>query len=173
MKTLVLGTPESLPPELADNPDVIVLDPSELDDDMIASLDAAVGGMLLGEDGESGEGDLVEWAEEEEKEHAHADDEDGKGGYGDDEEEDEEKKHEDEEEDGKGNPLNPFSKRNLAAMAGGMGHYGKGDDEEEDEEKKKRDEDDAEAGKGARRGGRGGSVSPLSAWARAMGGRGR
>ena len=148
MKTLVIGLPENLPPELADNPDVLVLDPETLGDDIVEALDAASGGMLLGEGlEEGGEGALEDWAKEEEAEHAHGgeggeeededkDKEGAKGGRGDDEEEDENK----------------------------FGKGGRGADDEEEEDK---------AGKGGRgrvRGGRGAGLPPLAAWARTMAG---
>jgi hypothetical protein len=168
MKTLVIGLPESLPPELADNPDVVVLDPSQLSDDMLASLDAETGGMLMGEDmPEGGEGALADWAKVEEREH-------GMGGFGDDE---------DPEHDGKGDDddAEKDDERKAAGQGYGRG-YGRGGRGDDDAEEKKRDgmgdDDDAEEKKGmgygrGAKGGRGGSVPALSAWARAVGGRAR
>lgn len=73
-KIVVIADPEMLPPELADNPDVVMIPPDAVGDDLMAQLDAASGG-LLAEGG--GEGPLEDWATEEEKEPEH-------GGRGDD-----------------------------------------------------------------------------------------
>lgn len=155
MKTLVIGLPESLPPELADNPDVIVVDPQTLPEEVLAALDSASGGMLMGEDGEQdgGEGPLEEWAGEEEKEHGmggYGDDEDDKGGGADDEEKDPLGGEGDEEDDARA---------------------GMGDDDKEDE---KKPEGGSRGGKrgngfGVTISGRGAAIPALSAWARAMG----
>lgn len=148
MKIIVIGAPESLPPELAENPDVIVVDPASLPEEMIQMLDAATGGMLA-EDGEeteeSGEGPLSEWAGEEEKEH-------GMGGYGDD-------TAEDDDTAGKGEDEDPM---------------GKGED---DDDERPIPPASATRGKGGKRGGsfgvtisgRGAAIPALSQWARSMG----
>lgn len=139
-KILFFGTPDALPPELAENPDVIVIDPETIDPELMQALDDASGGMLLGEGGEpppapeGGEGPLADWAGEEEREH----------GMGPEEDEEERKAAamgrgpEDEEEDG--------------AMGRGP---------EEDEEEKRKAELAAQG-----RGRRGGKGNPMLNWAR-------
>lgn len=79
MKILVIAPPDMLPEELATNPDVVVIDPATMPEEMLAALDDVAGGMLGDADAEGGEGALTDWAGEEEREH-------GMGGYGDDEE---------------------------------------------------------------------------------------
>lgn len=143
MKTLVIGLPESLPPELADNPDVIVVDPETLPEEVLAALDAASGGMLMDEDGaesvEGGEGPLDEWAKDEEKEHGMGGRDGGEG---------------DEEKDplgGEGDEDEEEKKRAAAAAAGGTRGGKRGN------------------GFGVTISGRGAAVPALSAWARAIG----
>jgi hypothetical protein len=171
MKTLVIGLPESLPPELADNPDVIVVDPETLPEEVLQALDAASGGMLMETDGEEtvegGEGPLDDWAKDEEKEHgmggrAGEEDDEEKGGGADDEEKD---------------PLGGEGDDDKDMTRGGEAGYGP----DEDEEERKRA---AAAGgsRGGRRGGsgfgvtisgRGAAIPALTSWARAMGRGGR
>jgi len=141
MKTLVIGSPDALPPELADNPDVLVLDPETLPEELMAMLDEASGGMLM-EDAMLAEG-----------EEAPVDDldADGMGGYGDPDEDEKNKGGgaDDEEED----PI----------------EGGEGPDEDEEERKKKEAEGGSgmRGGRGLR-GGRGEPVPALSAWARSV-----
>ncbi len=165
MKTLVIGLPESLPPELADNPAVIVVDPATLPEELLAELDAASGGMLMAEDGEEGgEGPLEDWAGEEEKEH-------GMGGReGDEEETEEERKAREESGEGDREEEDPTG-----------GTYGMGDEEDEEERKRKEAESGARGGRAAPRSGgrgpgfgvtisgRGAAIPALTSWARAMG----
>lgn len=154
MKTVVIGMPEELPAELAANPDVLVIDPATLPEEVLAALNEATGGML-GEEG--GEGALESWAKEEEAEH-------GMGGRGDDEE-DAEGGGADEESD----PIGGEGEDDDGTMSG------EGDEEPE----KKPDGMRGRGGKASppRRfdmniSGRGAAVPPLAAWAKAMGGRG-
>ena len=155
MKTLVIGMPDTLPPELAENPDVIVVDPSTLPEELLGMLNEASGGALLEEEG--GEGALSEWAAEEEKEPEH-----GGQGEGDNEEEDGEDKP-----GGEGYGADDEEKDPLG---------GEGDDEDEDPSKK--------PPMGGQRGGRTGSgkrgfgisisargsaIPALSQWARSLG----
>lgn len=182
MKTIVIAAPDQLPPEMADDPSVLVLDPASLDEELMSMLEAASGGML-GEDDEdeSGEGALTDWAAEEEQEHAHA-----KGGYGD-EDEDEERQmsgegEDEDEEDGKGDDAMHDPETKFGKMGyGKMGRGGRaGEEDEKDEESGEGEEEDIDEskapfgkgrfGKGAR-GGKG--LPPLAAWARSMGGMGR
>lgn len=201
MKTIVIAAPDQLPPEMADDPSVLVLDPASLDEELMSMLEAASGGMLGEDDDESGEGALTDWASEEEKEHAHA-----KGGYGD--EEDDEARSmsgegdEDEDEYGKGDDDEDESGEGDDAMHdpetkfGKMGRGGRAGDEDEDESGEGADEDEFGKGmeedideskapsKGAMgygkmgygkmgRGKGGKGLPPLAAWARSMGGMGR
>lgn len=174
MKTLVIGLPENLPPELADDPAVLVIDPQQLGDEVLTALNAASGGLLL-EEGEGGEGPLADWAGEEEAEHGM-----GRGGRGD---------EEDEKDRGGEGPLADWAAEEEAEPAHGRGGYGDDDEEPKDEERMgagrggrrggRGDEPEDEepkdgAGRGRGRGGRGPALPPLAAWARAMaGGRGR
>ena len=148
MKTVVIGMPEELPVELASNPDVLVIDPTTLPEEVLIALNEATGGML-GEEG--GEGALESWAKEEEAEH----------GMGD----------RDDEEDAEGGGADEESDPN-----GGEGEDDDGTMSSEDEDEKKPDGMRGRGGKAApsRRfvGGRGAAVPPLTAWAKAMGGRG-
>lgn len=193
MKTIVIAAPDQLPPEMADDPSVLVLDPASLDEELMSMLEAASGGMLGEDDDESGEGALTDWASEEEKEHAHA-----KGGYGD--EEDDEARSmsgegDDEDESGEGDdamhdPETKFGKMGYGKMGRGgrageddEDESGEGDDEDKFGKGMEEDIDESKApskgamgygkmgrGKGAK-GGKG--LPPLAAWARSMGGMGR
>jgi len=83
-KIVVIAAPEMLPPELADNPDGVMIPPDAVDPDTMAALDAASGGLLAEGEG-GGEGPLEDWAKEEEKEPEHGagrgdDDDDGTSG---------------------------------------------------------------------------------------------
>lgn len=158
MKTVVIGMPEALPPELASNPDVLVVDPAMLPEEVLMALNEATGGMLGEEGDESGEGALTDWAGEEEREHGmggRGDEDEPEGGEGDEEEKD---------------PLGGEGEDEDGAMSG------EGDDEEEKEKGGSR-------GRGGRAApprrfdmnisGRGAAVPPLTAWAKAMGRGGR
>ena len=94
MKILVIAAPDMLPPELAANPDVVVVDPASIPEELMVALDEAAGGMLGDADADGGEGPLTNWAGEEEREHGMGGygDDDEKSGEGDDEETDEPKK---------------------------------------------------------------------------------
>lgn len=163
MKIVVIGTPDMLPPELAENPDVLLLDPSQLDGDMLAALDAATGGMI------SAEGPLEDWARQEEREPEHQgmgdEDEDERSGEGDDEDEDETAgsgygpEDEDEDKSGEGddeeeneNSPGPQGKGRPAAAAKGKGPKGKGKESF-----------------GVTISGRGKAIPALSRWAATMG----
>lgn len=199
MKTIVIAAPDMLPPEMADDPSVLVLDPASLDEELMSMLEAASGGMLGEDDDESGEGALTDWASEEEKEHAHAKGSYGRyGGYG--EEEDEEARSmsgegdEDEDEDGKGDDAMNDPETKFGKMGRGRGGRAGEDDEDEsgegdDEDKEsgegmEEDIDESKApakgkmgygkmGYGMGRGKGGKGLPPLAAWARSMGGMGR
>lgn len=185
MKTIVIAAPDQLPPEMADDPSVLVLDPASLDEELMSMLEAASGGMLGEDEDESGEGALSDWAAEEEQEHAHA-----KGGYGD-EDEDEERQmsgegdDEDEDESGEGDDAMHDPETKFGKMGyGKMGRGGRaGEDEERDEESGEGMEEDIDESKAPSKGamgygkmgrGKGGKgLPPLAAWARSMGGMGR
>lgn len=164
MKIIVIGSPEALPPELAENPDVLLLDPASMPPEVMAMLDEVSGGMI------SAEGPLEDWAGEEEREHGM------RGGRGDDDEEDESGAGDDDEErSGEGD--DDEEERSGAGYGGdeeeeGMRQRsGEGDDEGKDKDKDK----SAERGKGGRAGrnGRGGPVPALVTWARSGAGFGR
>jgi len=180
MKIIVIGLPENLPPELAENPDVIVIDPQQLGDDTMAALNAASGGLAL-EDEKGGEGALVDWAQEEEAEHAHS----GEGPDDESFDDDEDEKKREGMGRGRGGRAEGDRDSDMLDERGGEGddedeydeRGGEGDDEDEYD-----DEDDDKPsgtgrgrmgrGKGGR--GRGALMPPLAAWARNMvGGRGR
>jgi len=172
MKIVVIADPESLPPELSDNPDVVIVPPDAVDEATMAALDAASGGLLG-----SGEGALEDWAGEEEKEPEHSgsgeDDEDGGEGRGEDDiaeggegrgEDDEEKggegRGEDEDEDKSGEGRrggrggNPFERdARQDSGSGRRAGRGRGDDEDAD------------------KGGSGRGRTPLSAWMTSLAGR--
>lgn len=157
MPILVIAAPEEMPPELAENPDVVVIDPATIDPDLLEQIVTAAGGMIEDPDGEqmNGEGPLSDWAGEEEKEH-------GMGGYGDDEEEDPEKR------DGMGG----YGDDEDPDKAGGQGL-------DEEEERRPLPPPSATRGKGGRGpqapkfsmsiSGKGAAVSPLSKWAASLG----
>ena len=170
MKIVVIADPESLPPELSDNPDVVIVPPDAVDEATMAALDAASGGLLG-----SGEGALEDWAGEEEREPEHSgsgeDDEDGGEGRGEDDiaeggegrgEDDEEKggegRGEDEDKSGEGRRGgrggNPFERdARQDSGSGRRAGRGRGDDEDAD------------------KGGSGRGRSPLSAWMTSLAGR--
>ena len=170
MKIVVIADPEMLPPELSDNPDVVIVPPDAVDEATMAVLDAASGGLLG-----SGEGALEDWAGEEEKEPEHSgsgeDDEDGGEGRGEDDiaeggegrgEDDEEKggegRGEDEDKSGEGRRGgrggNPFERdARQDSGSGRRAGHGRGDDEDAD------------------KGGSGRGRSPLSAWMTSLAGR--
>lgn len=148
MKILVIAAPDMLPPELAANPDVVVVDPASIPEELMMALDEAAGGMLGDADAAGGDGPLTDWAGEEEREH-------GMGGYGDD---DDEKSGEGEDEDGAMNGEGDDDEKS-----------GEGDDDETDET----DEPKKPKGGSRGRGGRGAAVPALSKWANAMGRGGR
>jgi len=192
MKTIVIAAPDMLPPEMADDPNVLVLDPASLDEELLGMLDAASGGMMdEGMDG--GEGALADWAAEEEKEPEHAKgygdedaDEDkmpfGRGkmyGMGDDEDEDEDKmpfgRGKDDDDDmayGRGKDDDddmPFGRGEDDDEE--MSREGSGEgDEDEDEIAKLKKEAGAGRGRFGGKGKSGRGVPALSAWARSMGG---
>lgn len=160
MKKILVASPEMIPPELASDPDLIVIDPAQLSDECVMALDEASGGLL------SAGGPLTDWAGEEEREHAEGDDADDPekrdaDGRGDDEEDPEKRDagrrgRGDEDDEDKDKPAD-------------AGRRGRGYGDDEDEEKKR----DAEGrGRGlprGRLGGRGGP--PIMSWARrALGG---
>lgn len=171
MKIVVIADPESLPPELSDNPDVVIVPPDAVDEATMAALDAASGGLLG-----SGEGALEDWAGEEEREPEHSgsgeDDEDGGEGRGEDDiaeggegrgEDDEEKggegRGEDEDKSGEGRRGgrggNPFERdARQDSGSGRRAGRGRGDDEKDEE-----------------KGGSGRGRSPLSAWMTSLAGR--
>jgi len=170
MKIIVIADPEMLPPELSDNPDVVIVPPDAVDEATMAALDDASGGLLG-----SGEGALEDWAGEEEKEPEHSgsgeDDEDGGEGRGEDDiaeggegrgEDDEEKggegRGEDEDKSGEGRRGgrggNPFERdARQDSGSGRRAGRGRGDDEDAD------------------KGGSGRGRSPLSAWMTSLAGR--
>jgi hypothetical protein len=184
MKTIVIAAPDQLPPEMADDPSVLVLDPASLDDELMAMLDAASGGMM-GEDDESGEGALADWAAEEEKEPEHA-----KGGYGDEDEEETRQmsgEGDEDEESGEGDDAmdDPETRFGKGGRAGDEDEEsGEGEEEDIDESKKPSGSGRGAMGYGKMgygkmgygkmghaKGGKG--LPPLAAWARSMGGMGR
>ena len=159
MKILVIAAPDMLPPELAANPDVVVVDPASIPEELMVALDEAAGGMLGDADADGGEGPLTNWAGEEEREH-------GMGGYGDDDEKSGEGEDEDGAMNGEGDDDDDDEKS------------GEGDDEETDEPKKLEGGSRGRGGRGAPRfdmrvSGRGAAVPALSKWANAMGRGGR
>lgn len=159
MKTVVIGMPEALPPELATNPDVLVVDPAMLPEEVLAALNEATGGMLGEEEG--GEGALESWAKEEEAEH-------GMGGYGDDE--DKEREGGSEGDDEEKDPIGGEGEDEDGRESGGEG---------EDEEEREKSAMRGRGGRAAPRrfdmtiSGRGAAVPPLATWAKAMGRGGR
>jgi hypothetical protein len=171
-KIVVIADPEMLPPELSDNPDVVIIPPASVDEACMAALDEASGGLLG-----SGEGALEDWAKEEEAEPEHSGsgededaDKDGKGdedmpagsGYGEDAQRiddaaDVSARGEDEDEDKSGKE-NPFVRDARQDAGSGRGRRsGRGED----------DETEKRGGEG--RSGRG--RSPLAAWVQSQTGR--
>ena len=174
MKTIVIAEPEMLPPELAGDPNVVIVPPAMVSEECFALLDEASGGLVLGD----GTGDLVEWAEEEESEAAHA--------GGEDDEESDASGEDDEESDASGEVregrAHPAWKAEMGedeeSDASGR-RYGRGrgeDDEESDASGRRygrgrgrgrgRGEDDEEKDASGRRNARG----PLASWARRVAG---
>ena len=173
MKIVVIADPEMLPPELSDNPDVVIIPPDSVDEACMAALDEASGGLLMA----GGDGPLEDWASEEEKEPEHSgsgeDDEDEKkGGEGEDDlpeggsgygegDEDEKKggegRGDDEDKpsgEGRGRGGNPFERdARQDSGSGRRAGRGRGDDEDAD------------------KGGSGRGRSPLSAWMTSLAGR--
>jgi len=172
MKTIVIAAPDMLPPEMADDPNVLVLDPASLDDELLGMLDAASGGMM--DDMEGGEGALADWAKEEESEPEHA-----KGGYGEDDADEDKmpfgrgKEDDDDMAYGRGKEDDedemPFGRG--ADDDEEMDREGSGSgDEDDDEIAKLKKEAGAGRGRFAGKGKSGRGVPALSAWARSMGG---
>ena len=110
MPIIVIADPETLPPELADNPDVVMIPPDAVGDDLMAQLDAASGGLLgAAPPPEGGEGDL--------------DDEPMPGGAGD----DGAPVEEDDEPSGAGDDPDPDEGVDLNANPhAGEGRHGRG-----------------------------------------------
>lgn len=159
MKTIVIAAPDMLPPEMADDPNVLVLDPASLDDELLGMLDAASGGMM-DEGMEGGEGALADWAEEEESEPEHA-----KGGYGEDDADEDKMPYGRGKEDDDEMPFGRGADDDEEMEREGSGSG----DEEDDEIAKLKKEAGAGRGRFGGKGKSGRGVPALSAWARSMG----
>lgn len=176
-KIVVIAEPEMLPVELADNPDVVIVSPSMVGEDIIAALDDASGGLL------GGAGELTEWAKEEEAEPAHSgsgDDEEEPSGEGDDDLPSGEGDDEEPSGEGYGDDDLPAGEGDDEEEPSGSGRgrrSGRGDDEEERVGGSGRGR---RGGRGRGRGddeervgGSGRGRSPLAAWVASQTGGGR
>lgn len=165
-KLILIASPDAVPPELAANPDLLVLPPEQVPAEIMEQLDAASGGML------GGAGALEAWAKEEEAEHgmgARGDDEEEPSAEGEDEEEQQFGGEGDDEEE----PSAEGDDGDDAMLDNAEGE----DDEEEPSAEGEDDEEDSQPtmndlGMGSARRGRGGkggkgpAPSPLRSWAR-------